>query len=192
MRELEDYSGGFDPNLKLEDFSKGAVIRLCVANSKCFIAMARLWYDLVRERLGEEIAREMDLEVWGNRALPMEAGSVCEALNIHGDDVATLFKLFQTQPGFGSGSSDLFKIEYDLRNPKHGLCIVNYCFGVEHAEKYGMMDILKQVCEEIDQVGFEAAAHYFNPNMVVTPLKLPTQGKSKDERPHCVWEYRIP
>ena len=192
MKELQDYSGSFDPNLKLEDFSKDAVIRLCVANSKCFIAMARLWYDLVKERLGEEIAREMDLEIWGNRALPMEASSVCEALNIHGDDVATLFKLFQTQPGFGSGSSELFKIEYELKNPKHGICIVNYCFGVEQSEKYGMMDTLRLVCEEIDQVGFESAAHFFNPKMTVTALKLPHRKNQDYEVPHCVWEYKIP
>ena len=95
MKEREDYSGDFDPNFKLADLSKDALHRLSIANAKCYIMMARLWYDLVRERFGDETAKELDLEIWGQRALPLESSWVCEALNIRGNDVAALFKLFQ-------------------------------------------------------------------------------------------------
>ncbi len=188
MTERDDYSGDFDPNFRLDDLSKDALHRLSMANAKCYIMMARLWYDLVRERFGDGTARELDLEIWGQRALPLESNWVCEALNIRGNDVATLFKLFQTQPGFAGAG---FEIEYDLKNAKHGVCTVNRCLGLEYFERKGMMDIAMQMCEEIEPVGFSAAAHLFDPDMIVIPIKLPTR-QTPNPKPHCIWEYRVP
>ena len=36
MKELPDYSGDFDPNLKLQDFSKEALIKLLLAAGKLY------------------------------------------------------------------------------------------------------------------------------------------------------------
>ena len=186
MTDLPDYSGEFKPDLKLEDFSKDALKRLALANAKCYMTMDGLWKGLVSDRFGEELARELELQIWGKKALPPEARQICKALNIEGDDVATLFKLFQVQPAFvGEG----FDLEFELKDRNHGTCKVNKCLFIDYCERHGLdFDWVKYVCEVVDQAGFEAAAHYFNQRMIVTPLKLP---QSMSER-GCVFEYKIP
>ena len=186
MGELNDYSGEFKPYLKMADFSKEALLRLLTAYARCYPGMDGLWFTLCREQFGDEKARELDEEIWANRALGPEAKRICEALNIEGDDVATLFKLYQTQPGFEPLG---FEMEYELKDKNHGICTVRNCRSVEYFARHDDWDTCRWVCEKIDQIGFEAAAHYFNPDMIVTPLKL--HPSSADDRPHCVWEYKV-
>jgi len=186
MAKLRDYSGEFRPDLKLDDFAKDALLKLLVAYARCYAGMDGLWFTLARERFGEKVARELDEEIWTHRAMGPEARRICEALNIRGNDVATLFKFFQTQPGFaGLG----FELEYDLKDANHGICTCHRCLSIEYFARHGEMERARWVCERIDQLGFEAVARYFNPRMTVTPLKL--HPRSKDDVPHCIWEYRI-
>ena len=72
MGELNDYSGEFVPSLKLADFSKEALLRLLIAYARCYPGMDGLWFSLCRERFGDEVARELDEEIWANRALEPE------------------------------------------------------------------------------------------------------------------------
>lgn len=186
MAEMNDYSGEFKPDLKMSDFSKETLLRLLTAYARCYPGMDGLWFTLCRERFGDEVARELDEEIWSKRALVPEANRICEALNIKGDDVAALFKLFQTQPGFEPLGFDM---KYELYDNNHGICTVQNCRSIEYFARHDDWDTAKWVCSKIDQIGFEAAAKYFNPKMKVTPLKL--HPENADDRPHCKWEFKI-
>ncbi|MFO8010687.1 MAG: DUF6125 family protein [Dehalococcoidia bacterium] len=183
---LSDYSGEFDPDIRLDDFDKEALLRLYKAASRCYITIDGIWMSLVREKFGDEVARELELKVWNWRALPMEARRICRALNIEGSDVATLFKFFQTQPGFAGLD---FDITYELKDRNHGICTVKRCLSLEYFERHDDMDTAKYVCEVIDATGFQDAAHYFNPDMTAKPLKLPPRRGEDDIA--CQWEYRV-
>ena len=85
MEEMNDYSGEFKPNLKLSDFSKETLLRLLTAYARCYPGMDGLWFSLCRERFGDEVARELDEEIWANRALVPEANRICERSDIRHD-----------------------------------------------------------------------------------------------------------
>ena len=57
--ELDDYRGEFKPDLKPEDFSKGALIRLVEIGGKNLTEDSGLWYQLVREKYGLEVATDL-------------------------------------------------------------------------------------------------------------------------------------
>jgi len=68
MGELKDYSGELKSDLKLQDFSKDALVRLWQAAGKLYVGLDGLWYSLIRERFGEQTARELDRELWKRAA----------------------------------------------------------------------------------------------------------------------------
>ena len=52
MAELEDYGGQFNPDLKLEDFSKAALIRLYAAACKDYLGIDGIWLARIRKKYG--------------------------------------------------------------------------------------------------------------------------------------------
>jgi hypothetical protein len=185
MEELKDYSEEFRPDLKLQDFSKDALVRMWGAAAKLYIGIDGLWYTLIKERFGEQTAMELEQEIW-RRATPPEAKRAAEALNIQGNDVATCFKTWQVDPG-GAGILDL---EFDLKNKNHGILTVKHCASLDYFERHGYSnEAIKWMCEIIDGKGFEDYAHVFNPKIEVAPLFLPPR-KSRDKIA-CQWELKL-
>ena len=185
MGELPDYSGELKPDLKMQDFSKDALVRLWQAAGKLYVGLDGLWYSLIRERLGEQMARELDRELW-KRAAHLEVRRVREAMNIWGEDVASVFKFLQVDLGGGAIWPDF---ECALKDRNHGILTIKRCRGLEYYERHGETTLQKHACEVLDVEGFEDAAHLFNPNIKVTALKLPPR-KSKDEIA-CQWEFKL-
>jgi len=184
MEELKDYSGDFRPDLRLQDFSKDALIRLWVAGGKLYLGLDGLWYNFIREKFGEKTASEFDWEIW-RRATPLEVRRGREAMNIQGDDVESLFKFFQIDPGAG-GIWPEFRCE--LKNKNHGVLTVGQCRGLGYFERHGDMAALKNACE-MDRWAFEDAAHAFNPKINTTCLKLPPRESPK--KVACQWEFKL-
>jgi hypothetical protein len=63
MADLKDYSGGFNPNLRLFDFSKEALIRLLISASKAYVGIDGVWTTLMREKFGDRATFDYDKEV---------------------------------------------------------------------------------------------------------------------------------
>jgi len=185
MKLLEDYSGEFRSDLKMEHFSRGALTRLWRAAGKLYVGLDGIWYSLIRERFGEDMARELDAEIW-RRETPLEVRRVREALNIWGDDVASVLKFIQTDPG---GGAIFPEFQCELKDRNHGILTIKRCLGLEYYEKHGEIELQKHACEVLDAVGFSEAAHLFNPKIRVLPLKLPPR-KSRDEIA-CQWEFKL-
>lgn len=180
----DDYRGPFDPNLRYEDFSKEALIKLLVQYSSSYQMLLGAWYDVMRNKYGDKAAIECDIAQWMITG-PMVARFVSKGLDIEGDDVEALFKRFQVDPGFPLG---LFDIEWDLKNPNHGVFTVKKCRGLEFYEKEGK-GFDYPLCHEVEPPTFTNTAHWTNPNIKVTPLKLPPR-KSRDEIA-CQWEFKL-
>ena len=188
MAELKDYSGEFRPDLKMEDFSKEALVRLWRLGASLYIDLTGLYYTLHREKWGEDKARELDVEIWLRKgfATDQEVRRGREAMNIWGDDVASLFKYFQIDPG---GAGVLPDCKYELKDKNHGIFTVKRCLPLEYFERHGETVLQKLACEEVDIPSFQRTAELFNPKMKATPLKLPPR-KSKEDFA-CQWEFKL-
>jgi hypothetical protein len=184
MKELADYSEEFRLDLKLQDFSKDALVRLWHAAAMLYVGLDGLYYSWARKKWGEQLAAELDAEMW-RRAAYLDVRRARETMNIHGDDVAALFKVYQCDAGV-AGKMDA---EYELKNKNHGVLTARRCRSLEYYERHGETMLQKNVCEVIDVQGFRNTARLINPNIRVTPLKLPPR-RSKDEIA-CQWEFKI-
>ena len=184
MKELEEYSGKFDPYVKLHDFSKDALVKLLTAAGKLYMGLDGLWVAAMRKKFGDRTAFDYDKEIWQTGTL-IELRRVTEALNIKGNDVAAVFKFLQVDPGFGVW----FELEFDLKNENHGIMTVTRCNPLLMFERNKDNDLQKVVCEEIEVPMFQVVAEYFNPDMKATALKLPP--RSSDSDIPCQWEFKV-
>jgi hypothetical protein len=186
MEELRDYDGEFRSDLKLEYFSKDILVRLWRAASYLYMGFDGLWYDLVKDKLGEETANEWHAEVWLKRGgCEIDVARVRQALRIDGDDVATLFKVLQVDPG----TAGVIDIRCELRDNNHGVLTATRCRPLEAFERAGDAAKQRHSCEEIEVPGLLRTAQCINPKITCRPLKLPPR-KSKDEIA-CQWEFEM-
>ena len=185
MKELEDYSGKLNPDLDMHEFSKDALVRLWKSSGKLYVGLDGLWYNLLRERYGEETARELSRLNW-QRAAHLEVRRHREALNIWGEDVESCLKFLQVDIGAGGIWPES---RCEMKDANHGIITIKRCQSLEYFERHGETVLQKHACEVLDLEGFEQAAHFFNPRIKVVPLKLPPR-KSKDEIA-CQWEFTI-
>ena len=185
MKELKDYSGEFRPDLKPQDFSKDALVRMWEAAAKLYIQMDGFWHDLIRERYGEQTALELSREVW-RRATPTEASRAAEAMNIHGKDVATLFKTWQVDPG----AAGIWDADWTLKNKNHGIMTVKRCAPLEYYERHHYdNEKIKWFCDVIDREGFETYAKVFNPKIKIAALFVPP--RKTTDKIACQWEFTL-
>lgn len=187
MAELPDYSGEFKPDPKMTDFSKERLVKMWESAGKLSVAMLGTWVAIARERFGDDVAFELGMEVW-KRQIVIERRLGREAGNFWGDDVATIFKYFQTDPGTGP----ICEQEFDLKNNNHGVWTVTHCRGLEFAEKIGDTALQPHICAW-DRMCLQETLPLcgYNPRLKVTPLKLePRPRKNRDEI-CCQWEFKI-
>jgi len=185
MGELQDYSGALKPDLKMADFSKEALISLWSVTGLQYCALDGIWYNLIRERFGEELARELDAEAW-RRQTPLEVRWTRQALNIWGNDVEAVMKWLQVDIGSGPVFPEF---TCELKSKNVGVMTVKKCRGLDYFERHGETDLMINSCHVVDVEGFKNLARMFNPKMKCTPLKLPPRESPDDIA--CQWEFRL-
>jgi len=184
MAELNDYSGPFRPDAKLQDFSKDAILNLWRTGSLIYMMLGGLWFDVVKDKVGIEKALEWEKEVWLKRGgCENDIRVSMDALNIHGNDVAALLKAFQ----FAPGEAGWIDIACELKNPNHGILTATRCPALEIFEATGDTVRQKHACEDICVPGMQLTAQYINPQMKCRAAKLPPRN-SPDEIA-CQWEF---
>jgi len=92
MGEQQDYSGDYNPDIEFEDLSKEALIRLLKAYQKIFVGALGIWNTLNRQRMSVEQVWKLDGDVYEFQLNTFELPLVTKALNIQGNDVATMLK----------------------------------------------------------------------------------------------------
>ncbi len=186
MSELSDYSGEFRPDLKMEDFSKEALVRLWKAGGKMYVGLDGLWYNAIQDAYGDDVARKMSESIWLERGgSEMEVRRVREAGNITEDDVASYLKMLQIDPGFAA----VMDIQCELLDEKRGVVTVKKCRVLQALERMGDPSRIEHLCHIIEPHGFQVGVEQFNPQMKATPLQLPPRKDKNDIA--CKWEFRI-
>lgn len=185
MEKRTDYSGKMMPIIHYEDFSSEALVKLWKATAELYIIHTIVYMAKVAEKLGEETAKEIDLDVWLTMT-PEHVQKIREVMDITGTDIESILKFYQMGPGAGAMFPEF---ECEMKSPTHGLLKVKTCWGCDYCEAIGDMSLLKYACDDLDGAGFPLSAQCINPNVKVTPLKVPPRA-SMDE-PACVWEFKL-
>ncbi|MEA1958596.1 MAG: DUF6125 family protein [Chloroflexota bacterium] len=184
MADMQDYSGPFQKDIKLEDFSKEALIRLYQAACRDYLGIDGLWLGLMRQKYGDKQAWQYHINVWegGTKGEVMRTRG---ALNIEGTDVEAVMKYVQTSASLGG----LFHIDCELFDKEHGRYTITKCHALDYFEKHGDTELLKQACERVCIPYNQRSADWFDPKIKWVPVKLPPRA-SKDE-PACIWDIYL-
>jgi hypothetical protein len=188
MKNLEDYSGEFDPDIKYEDFSKEALIRLLKAATEMYLGMDTSWRTVAKKRFGKNVALDMSREVWygvKRCGCYMESVLPRRAMSITGDDVASWMKHLQIDPGLAC----IADIRCEMVDENTGVLTVDHCNALDDMEKLGDPDIQKYNCHELEWKGLQQGVDYMNPKIKVKPLVLPQLGCKRDIA--CKWEFKL-
>ncbi len=62
MSDLQDYGGPLNPNLKITDLSKGALVRIAIIAGKLYLGMGAFFFDAINEKYGWDTA--VELRAW--------------------------------------------------------------------------------------------------------------------------------
>ncbi|MCK4222323.1 MAG: hypothetical protein KAX25_05565 [Dehalococcoidia bacterium] len=182
MNDLSDYSGEFNPNIRLEDFSKDFLLKLLELYSRLFLAIDGFWYLAVKKRAGNEEALSCDMWAW-KKEVRYEMKRLRELLGIQGNDVVTLMKALQLTPFFQN-----VKCRIATTDRNHAVLTVTHCPTLEALEKEGE-GRERGICKSIDATVFQEYADFVNPDIEARYLKLPPR-QSKDEI-CCQWEFAL-
>ncbi|MBI4284661.1 MAG: hypothetical protein HY670_02015 [Chloroflexi bacterium] len=183
MAERNDYSGAYQPDLKLEDFSKETLVKLLRLYARFYLVIDAFWYLGVRDHVSNEQAVAIDIEAW-QKMVAYEMKQMRRAMDIHGHDVATLMKLIQLDPLFGG-----MDLDTSLSNPNHGILTIKKCGTLEALEREGGVRI-KDICGTVDPLIFQLYARLVGPKIETRILKRPPR-QSPDEI-CCQWEFFTP
>jgi hypothetical protein len=194
MGELQDYSGEFNADLTLLDFSKEAILRLLVATGKLYLGIDGIWTGLMRQKLGDKQAFDFDKEVWFSKGIEIDIKQTCDALNITGNGLSALFKYLQFGPAFSViyvGPPPDFepRVQFEMKDKNHGIMTVTRCNSLEYFERHNDNALQKLACEEIDLPAFKWIAKRFNTKIECEPIKLPPRRSPDDVA--CRWEFKI-
>ena len=183
MKELmADYSGPFDPTFSHGKLAQQTLTRLLRATAEYMRRIDGHWYLSVMEKWGNDEALDCDIKVW-ERLVTYEMKMVSNLLNIRGDDVVTVMKALQASPWTLTYACDI-----DVRNNDDAIVTYRNCPTLLAIEKEGK-GREGLICQELEPKLMGIIAHYFNPNIRVTPLKLPPRESNSDIC--CQWEFKL-
>jgi hypothetical protein len=179
---LSDYSGPFQPDFSHEKLDREALLRILKENSSYLRRLDATWYVTIMKKRGNELAFECDTEIW-EKFIKYELDTVCEALNIHGNDVATLIKAMQATPWMW-----VHNRTFEMKDKNCAVITYRDCQTLLHLEKEGT-ERWGTICHVLERRLFQLTAEYFNPKIKLTPLQLPPRKRGSDIC--CQWEFKL-
>lgn len=185
MPERDDYSGPFDPEFRLEDLSKQALVRLCREFMLAAHLLDRAVMPAVGQRFGPQAMEEIAIEEWRG-ASPVYTQRIRRAMGIEGDDVASIFKSLQLDPGFPHQYMD---VRYEVVDAKRGYFWLERCGALEDVEPFGEKGVVS-MCHHIEDPTFDATVQSINPRARCRPLHRPPRAHGATG-PVCRWEVFI-
>jgi len=143
------------------------------------------WYTGIRRRYGEEVAQELEKDVWIDRgAAEYDLAIGQQAMGVDGSNVESLLRSFQ----FAPGEVGIIDVELQLQGPNHGTLTHHRCPAVERLEHYDDSR-LRHSCE-ICLAAMPISGEMLNSKIECKPLQIPPRKDSNDIA--CKWEYRLP
>jgi len=143
------------------------------------------WYTGARNRYGDEVAQELEKEVWIDRGAAeydLEIGQ--KAMGATGNDVEALLRSFQ----FAPGEVGILDVELKLTGPNRGTLTHHRCPALDRFEHFD--DMRLQHCCDICIAAMPISGEMLNRKIECKPLKLPPRRDANDIA--CKWEYVLP
>jgi len=192
MALRDDYSGPFDPDLGLADFSRRFLVRLGHEYLLIGHLLDRVGQPLVAMAHGAEGYVRSAIEEWMG-ASPIYSKRMQNLMNFEGDDVGTVFKNLQLEVG---SPQQFMDFQFRLDSPTHGEFWLCHCGALLDVEPLGGERGVKLMCHDIEDPTFDATAAATHPRMVMRPIHRPPRidgpdGNGPNRWPHCRWEVFI-
>ena len=188
-KKLNDNKGSFNPNRKMDDFSKAFLIRFVRELQSQLLKMAEFSQNLVEEQWGAEKAKEHELALWIKFAKACRPRSARLAgIELPAKDLYDVFKVYQLIPD--SIASDIYQAKFDFKSPYHLVWTIQRCKTLEVYEKKGQNERIKNLCLSIEWPEIQADLETLCPGVKVNCLKLPPRASKDDSA--CVWEAIMP
>jgi len=157
-----DYSGDFDPHLRLEDFAHNVLVRQAKEFSIDVHLLMRAAYFSIDESLGLEV---LDDAAPQHRAAmaPAVVARLRESLRIEGDDMEAIAKMLQVDPIL---VDDYVRYEVQVIDARHGR------ISFDPSSDAVSDDVCRSPLSwlsKADSPGFEHTVHAVNPRARVRP-----------------------
>jgi hypothetical protein len=184
-KNMDDYSGPFDPGFRYENLSKEALVKLLREWGIAVQLVTRAILTAVYLKYGPEAMEELAIEEWRG-ASPIYTERIRRALNIKDNDVPAILKSLQLDPGFVHQFHDT---RYEVVDDKRGFFEVNHCGALVDVEPMGEENVIR-VCHPVEDATFVATMRAVNPKASTRAVHRPPR-KRADETPVCRWEVWI-
>ena len=181
----DSYSGPFDPELSLADFSRQALSILGREYLLLGHLIDRIGIPLIVQRYGQEDQVRFSIEEWMG-ASPIYSQRMQRALGFEGETVETLFKNLQMEIG---APPQFMDFQFRLDSPEYGEFWLPHCGALLDIEPFGQKQV-KMMCHDIEDPTFDATAAATNPRMKVRPIHRPPR-VPEGRYPHCRWKVFI-
>ena len=181
----DDYSGPFDPELGLADFSRKFLAPLGREYLLHGHLQDRVGIPLVLSRHTRQDMLDVAIEEW-MAASPLYSLRTQRALNFGNGDVPTIFKNIQIDIG---APHQFMDFRYKVDDADHGEFWLDHCGALMDVEPMGEA-FVQGMCHDIEDPTFDATAGATNPHAQVRPIHRPPRVPS-DRAPHCHWRVDI-
>jgi hypothetical protein len=182
MKELTDYAGDFNSQIRLEDFSKETLAQLLRAYSRLFMAVDGFWYLSVMQKVDEAKATECDLWVWEKHSR-YEMQRIREVLKVKEKDVPAFLKILQFTPWMQN-----IEWEINIENSRHATLTIARCPTLEALEKEGKGRD-GTFCRAVEIPMMLMYVKNFNTEMEITFPVLPPHNNRGSIC--CQWEFKL-
>ncbi len=182
---LADYGGAFEPGFRLERLSHAALARLGREYMLFGHIRDRALMPAVGIRFGPPEIEALSILEWMG-ASPIYTQRMRRAMNIRGDDMASLMKSLQLDVGFPHRYMD---VRYHVENERLGYFWLDCCGALLDVEPFGEKQVTS-MCHAIEDPTFDATAYATNPQARMRPVHRPPRTPA-DRMPHCRWEIAI-
>ena len=192
MALRSDYTGPFDPNLTLADFSRAFLVRLGHEYLLIGHLLDRVGQPLVAMQHGADGYVRSAIEEWMG-ASPIYSKRMQRLMGFEGDDVGTVFKNMQLEIG---APQQFMDFQFRLDSPSYGEFWLAHCGALMDVEGAGGERGVRLMCHDIEDPTFDATAAATNPRMVMRPIHRPPridgpEGNGQGRWPHCRWRVSI-
>lgn len=192
MPDMNDYHGEFKPDFKFADLSKEALVKLIETYQRIFQGLCVVSVQVAQEQLGKDAGQQQFNEIYARTMTRFAIPLIRQALDIHDDDVISMFKYFQVAPD-GCRGGGMYDFDFAVTNSNDVSYTGKYCQNASFYEKHGDTDGLNRLCAmgpgSFEHSAYEAICAAFNPNMKMEwPVLPPRADKSA---PFCRWRFWI-